>query len=529
MIRGAIVLAVCAAAIVPAAAQRRATVTPYIEVSQVALAELNGGESLTYTQLGAGLDGQIRTRRMQVQVSYQYQRRIAEKGSLPAGDSHTGLARAQVNAARGLTLEAGAIATRTRTDPRGDALTANNGNARNQSQLYAITAGPKLDTRMGPLFVQAAYRFGFTTLDDGTATGFASTLPSIDRFSQSTSHALNASVGAKPGAVLPIGLSATGGLVREVASQLDQHFASSSLRGDAIAPIGRTVALVAGGGYERITVEQRDPVRDIRTGLPLVDGAGRYMTDPASPLRLAYRFDGLFWDGGVVWRPSRRTALEIRIGRRYGAMRYTGSFTFQRNSGSGIQVAVYDTVETYGQQVGSSLAALPVGFVTTADPFGVQAGACIYGTSGAAAGGCVAGAFSSAATAAYRGRGLTANAVWSRGGTRLGFGAGLARRDFLTPLSGAATGGSWDESLYAQAFAQLAAGRDGTVGLNLLASYYDGDIPGSTAVVGWGANTAYTRRLGALALTATAGIYGSMRTGPDQTSAQALLGARYGF
>jgi len=528
VIRGAIVLAVCAAAIVPAAAQRRATVTPYIEVSQVATAELNGGETLTYSQLGAGLDGSIRTRRVQVQVSYQYQQRFTEKGSLQPGDSHNGLAQARITAARGLTLEAGAVATRTRTDARGDALTGNAANARNLSQLYSGYVGPKLDTHAGPLFVQGAYRFGFTKVDDGTATGVASTLPQVDRFDHSTSHAANASIGAKPGAVLPIGLSVTGGLVRENASQLDQRFASSSGRGDAIAPVSRTVALVGGAGYERITVRQRDPLLGA-SGQPVVDGAGRYVTDPASPVRLAYDFEGMFWDGGVLWRPSRRTALEVRIGRRYGAMRYIGSFTFQRTNGSGIQVAVYDTVETYGQQVGGSLAALPVGFVTTADPFGVQAGACIYGTSGAAAGGCIAGAFSSAATAAYRGRGMTANAVWSRGTTRLGVGGGFARRDFLTPVAANVGGGSWDESFYAQAFAALAAGRDGTIGLNLLASYYDGDIPGSTAVFGWGANTAYTRRLGRLSLTATAGLYGSMRDGPDQASAQALIGARYGF
>ncbi|WP_066718562.1 hypothetical protein [Sphingomonas pituitosa] len=528
MIRGAIVLALCAAAIVPAAAQRRATVTPYIELSQVATAELNGGETLTYSQLGAGLDGSIRTRRMQVQVSYQYQHRFTEQGSLQSGDSHNGLAQARIVAARGLTLEAGAVATRTRTDARGDALTSNAANARNLSQLYSGTVGPKLDTHAAALFVQGAYRFGFTKVDDGGATGVAPTLPQVDRFDHSTSHAVNASVGAKPGAVLPIGLSVTAGLVRENASQLDQRFASSSGRGDAIMPVSRTVALVGGAGYERITVRQRDPLLSAG-GQPVVDGAGRYVTDPTSPARLAYDFDGLFWDGGVLWRPSRRTALEVRIGRRYGAMRYTGSFTFQRSSGSGIQVAVYDTVETYGQQVGGSLAALPVGFVTTADPFGAQAGACIYGTSGAAAGGCIAGAFSSAATAAYRGRGLTANAVWSRGTTRLGVGGGFARRDFLTPVGANATGGSWDESFYAQAFAALAAGRDGTIGVSLLASQYDGDIPGSTAVFGWGANAAYTHRLGQLSLTATAGIYGSLRDGADQASAQALIGARYGF
>ncbi|WP_084579741.1 hypothetical protein [Sphingomonas azotifigens] len=529
MIRGAIVLAACAAAIAPAAAQRRATVTPYLEVSQVATAELNGGETLTYSQLGAGIDGSIRTRRVQVQLSYQYQHRFTEKGSLQSGDSHNGLAQARIAVARGVTLESGAVATRTRTDARGDALNGNAATARNASQLYSAYAGPKLDSRLGPLFVQGAYRFGFTQIDDGTATGIPAALPQLDRFDHSTSHALNASIGAKPGALLPVGVSVTGGLVREAASQLDQRFASSSVRGDAIVPVTRTAALVGGAGYERITVRQRDPVLTL-SGQPVVDGAGRYVTDPATPQRIAYAFDGLFWDGGVLWRPSRRTALDLRIGRRYGAMRYTGSFTYQRSTGSGIQVAVYDTVETYGQQVGGSLAALPVGFVTTADPFGSQGGACIYGTSGAAAGGCIAGAFSSAATAAYRGRGMTANAVWSRGTTRLGVGGGVARRDFLTPVGVATTaGGSWDESFYAQAFAALAAGRNGTVGMNLLASYYDGDIPGSTAVFGWGANAAYTHRLGQLSLTATAGLYGSLRDGPDQASAQGLIGARYDF
>lgn len=528
MIRGTIVLAVCAAAIVPAAAQRRATVTPYIEVSQVATAELNGGETLTYSQLGAGIDGSMRTRRMQVQVSYQYQHRFAEKGSLQSGDSHNGLAQARITAARGLTLEAGGVATRTRTDARGEALTTNVANARNLSQLYSGYIGPKLDTHAGPLFVHGAYRFGFSKVDDGAATGVSPTLPRVDRFDRSTSHAVNASIGARPGVVLPIGLSLTGGLVRENASQLDQRFASSSGRGDAIAPVSRTVAAVGGVGYEKITVRQRDPLIDAN-GVPVIDGAGRYVTDPASPARLAYDFDGLFWDGGVLWRPSRRTMLELRIGRRYGAMRYTGSFTFQRNGGSGIQVAVYDTVETFGQQVGGSLAALPVGFVTTADPFGAQAGGCIYGSSGAAAGGCIASTFSSSATAAYRGRGLTTNAVWSRGTTRLGLGGGFARRDFLTPAGAGTDSGSWDESFYAQAFAALAAGRKGTIGLNLLASYYDGDIPGSTAVLGWGANAAYTRRLGQLNLAAAAGLYGSTRDGPDQVSAQALIGARYGF
>lgn len=527
MIRAAIALGLCLVASLPAAAQRRAAITPYLEVSQVALAELNGGQTLTYTQLGGGLDASLRTKRVQVQISYQYQHRLAERGSVQSGDSHTGLAQARLAARQGLVLEASALATRTRTDPRGDALTGAVGALGNASQLFAVTAGPKLDTRLGRLFVEGAYRFGFAGIGDGGAP--VASLPRIDRFDRSWSHAANATIGARPGALAPIGFSVTGGAVRESASQLDQRFASTSARGDVIAPIRGDLALVGGLGHERITVRQRDPLVDA-SGQPVLDRGGRFVSDPASPPRIAYRFDGLFWDAGLLWRPSRRTTLEARIGRRYGAMRYTGSFTHQSAGGSGIQIAVYDTVETFGQQIGSGLAAIPAGFVTTADPFGAQAGGCIYGTGGASTGGCLSGVFASASSAAFRARGVSGNFSWSRGRSRIGLGGGFARRDFLTPIGAVAAGGHWDESLYAQAFATTAAGARGTIGVNLLASYYDGDIPGSGAILGWGATTAYTHRFGALSLTGTAGVFGSHRSGsPDQASAQALIGARYGF
>ena len=91
----------------------------------------------------------------------------------------------------------------------------------------------------------------------------------------------------------------------------------------------------------------------------MVDSRGRFVTDPASPRRIAYDFDGIFWDAGVIWRPSRRTFLEARVGRRYDSMSYTGSLSYQMGSGSGIQVGVYDSVQTFGQQVNGTLASLP--------------------------------------------------------------------------------------------------------------------------------------------------------------------------
>ena len=42
--------------------------------------------------------------------------------------------------------------------------------------------------------------------------------------------------------------------------------------------------------------------------------------------------DGLIWDAGVMWRPSRRTSLESYVGRRYGTMSYHGTFAYAPSS-----------------------------------------------------------------------------------------------------------------------------------------------------------------------------------------------------
>src|SRR5687767_10279133 len=52
----------------------RSEIHPYLEVSQVVSAELDSGDTLTYTSLAAGVDGNIRTRRVTVSIGYRYQR-----------------------------------------------------------------------------------------------------------------------------------------------------------------------------------------------------------------------------------------------------------------------------------------------------------------------------------------------------------------------------------------------------------------------------------------------------------------------
>jgi hypothetical protein len=522
----------CAAGLAQPAQAQRVRVSPYIEATQVLTSDIQGGDVLTYSTLSAGVDVSANTRRVEVQLSYKYERRFDYQRKLAQDDSHNGLARVKARVAPGFSLEAGAIATRTRSDIRGDAPQSNVGNTRNTSQVYSAYAGPNLQTHVGPVFANAAYRFGYTKVAAPGATGVDPAQPPLDVYDDSTVHVATASVGVKSGRVLPVGLTASASYTREDAGQLDQRFEGKFVRGDAVLPIGRGFAVAGGIGMEQIQISQRDALLG-GTGQPVTDGAGRFVTDPASPRRLAYDFDGIFWDAGVIWRPSSRTFLEARAGRRYDSMSYTGSFSYKIGPGSGVQIGVYDSVETFGQQLNGQISSLPTSFATTTDPFGNQFGGCIYGTTGAATGGCLNSVFASASTSAFRSRGVTGVAVLSRGGTRIGIGGGYSRRTFIAPNTGTGAiptvNGTSDQSVYAQLFASTDVGRDGALSGSLLGSYYTSDLANSGSIYGWGANTAYTHRFGPLGAMISAGVSGFEKDGDGSAAAQALVGLRYGF
>lgn len=521
----------CAAGVAAPASAQRVKLEPYIEANQVFAADLNGGgDVLTYTSVDAGIDASINTRRVEVQVSYRYERRFGYEKPISNDEIHSGLAKAKIAVTPGFSLEAGAIATRSRNDIRGDASVSNQGNVRNTSQVYSGYVGPNLATHVGPVFANAAYRFGYTKVEAKGPTGVDPGQPALDTYDDSTVHVATASVGVKSGTVLPVGLTASASYTRENAGQLDQRFESKFLRGDVVLPVGRGIAVAAGVGAEQVQVSQRDPLRT-GTGAPVTDSQGRFVTAPGSPRRLAYDFDGIFWDAGVIWRPSKRTFLEARVGRRYDSMSYTGSFSYQIGPGSGIQLGAYDSVQTFGSQLNAQVAALPASFVDNTDPFGNQYSGCVYGSTGAAAGGCLNGVFASSATSAYRSRGLTGVAVLNRGSTRIGIGGGYSRRDFLAPGGGTSfsTNGITDESVYTQLFASTDVGANGALSGSLLGSYYDTEIAGNDPIYGWGANTAYTHRFGKLGAMVSAGVYGFERDGGSSASAQGMVGLRYGF
>ncbi|MBA4773577.1 MAG: hypothetical protein H2054_10795 [Sphingomonas sp.] len=516
-------------AVTPVAARER-QITPYIEVAQVLTADLTNDDVLTYTTLAAGIDANVQTRRVQVQASYRYERRIGYDDRLADADIHSGLARAAVRVAAPLTIEGGALATRTRSDIRGAAPGVLQGNVANISQLYAIYAGPTFGSHIGPVGVSGGYRFGYTKVQ---APSIVSPITGERRdvFDDSRSQQAQASLNLKSGTVLPVGITLSGAWVRDDASQLAQVYEGKYGRLDVLYPVLPTLALTAGVGYENIEISRRDALFDA-AGQPVVNAQGRFQIDPNGQRRIDYNFDGLYYDAGVVWRPNQRTQLEVHAGERYGSFSAVGSFTYQASKTVAVRVSGYDGIQTFGRQLQTSLTEIPTAFNPGTNQLGQNFNGCVFGAQGGAAGNCLNSALQSVSTSAFRSRGVDAVISVTRGRTNFGLGAGYANRRYLASNAGPGIiiEGLEDESYYLQGYINHQLDTRTSIDANVFANYFLSGFGPQVGVYNIGATTTLNRRFGRFNAFGSVGIY---NFGQDQqrsiTSIQALLGGRYSF
>jgi hypothetical protein len=532
LLAGAALAALAAAAPAAAQDQPRAAAVPYIELDQTADADLKSGDVLTYTTVAAGVDASIADAHAQGQVSARYEHRFGETHDLGDQDVYSGLLRGLVTLTPSLSIEGGALATRVRDDIRGEAPGVLAGARANISQLYSLYAGPTFATAAGPVSINAAYRIGYTKVDSPDVVGIVATEPRRDYLDDSLGQAATASIGVAPHAVLPVGVTASGGWFHEDAGQLNQKYTDWFIRDDVLAPVSPYVALAGGVGYEKVVVSQRDALVNA-AGAPVLDGNGRFETDPASPRRIAYRTDGVYYDAGIIWRPNRRTSVEAHVGRRYGTMSYTGSVEYQASKSVGFAAQVYDEVTTFGRQLRTGLGQLPTSFIATRDQFAQAFTGCTYGTTGAAPGGCLNGVLQSVTDASYRARGVDAVLSATRGLTSFGVGAGYANRKLYSPdqIAGAAIYGLEDQSWYGDVFLARTLSPASGVDAQAFVNYYEPAGEGSTDVLSVGATATYYHQFGRLETNASLGLY-SFRVGDGiETSLQgeAQLGARYVF
>jgi hypothetical protein len=535
MIRAATAISLAAlVAATPAAAQngKRTQITPYIEAGQVLSADLSSGDVLTYSTLAAGIDASSHSRRVEVELSYRYEHRFSWEKRQPDDDVHSGIARVQANLLPGLSLQAGGIATRARSDIRGATQANFIGDTANVSQVFSGYVGPSLATHSGPFTINAGYQFGYTKVDSPYGgTLLTAGQPSLDAYDDSRIQTAMASVGTRAGTILPIGLTVSGAWNREDAGQLDQRFDGKYGRADAVLPVTGSVALTGGVGYEKIRISQRDPVLDA-AGRPVADSKGRFVTDKGSPRRTAYLTDGVIWDAGLIYRPNPRVVMEGRVGRRYGSMSYTGSLSAQTGRGMAVQVGVYDSVTTFGRQLNGNIAMLPTSFTPTVDPFSDNYTGCQFGSTGGSAGTCLGSAFQSISTAAYRARGIDGVLTIGQGRTRAGLGLGYVNRRYIAPdVPGAlfSIDGVTDESFYGQFFIAHQLSPRAGVQATVIANYLQSGIADADSVFSGGVTGTFYYTIGHLSLNASAGLYGVGYDGQDDISLQGALGARYNF
>lgn len=507
----------------------RVEVVPYLEAQQVLVADLkDGGDVLTYSTVAAGIDASIATRRAEAQVSLRYERLIGYDNGVEDQDTVTGLARGSVALTRNFSLEAGGVAARTRVDGRGAAPTNLVGNPDNVTQVYSVYGGPTFATQAGNLSVNAAYRAGYTKVESKDTIVLPAGQQRFDQFDDSVSQLATASVGMQPG-VLPVGWTVSGSWEREDAGQLDSRFEGKYVRGDVTVPVTPTLALVGGVGYEDIEISERDALRDAG-GVPITGSDGRLVTDPNSPRLIAYQQDGLIWDAGVLWRPSPRTSVEARYGRRYGTDTYIGSLSYQPGRDWAVNVSVYDTVSGFGGMLNDNLASLPTQFRSSRNPLSGDIGGCAFGQTG---GFCFNDALQNASSAAFRQRGVTASFSGTNGGWDSGFAVGYNQRKLIASQLGAQAqiDGVKDDNYFAVAYLGTDIDRRTRFESNVYVSYFDPGFAGAGDTLATGANAAlYRQIIRGLSASAAVGLDSYKQEDFDsELTASALLGLRYSF
>ena len=520
---------------------RGVQIKPYIEADQVIDAHFKPDHDVvTYSVIAAGVDGLVNGRNNQGAFSLRYERRFDWGKHAGNSNAVTGVARmSSAIVPDTLRMDYGGYANRTNITAYGAALTNTSSNVDALTQVYSVYAGPTLTTHSGDLAITGHYRFGYTKIGDNLNTGNSTVTTNgqtvavpgngVDIFSHSTVHDAKLAAGVRPGDVLPVGLSADAGFYQENVSNLSQKIRDVHARGEVTIPVTDDVAFIGGAGYEGVQISSRDAVRDVN-GNPVVDRSGRYVTNNTGPRYIAFDTHGLIWDAGLEWRPSRRTNLELHVGRRYGSIGGYGTFNYQPNEHTALNLVVYDDVAGFGGALTNTLYNFPTQFATVRDAITGNISSCVASLQ---SGNCLAGVLGATNSAVYRSRGVSGTYGVQMGSIRTGFGMGYDRRRYYAaPQTVLATvDGKVDQYYWAAAYLSGQISEH-----QLFESTFDvyrfqsgltsaGDLTALRAVVIYQYLLAH--HLTATASLATDGI--ERQAAPDLWSASGSVGMRYTF
>lgn len=503
-------------------------IAPYLEVQQVLDADLNGRDVLTYTTVAAGADAQVATRRVRAQMSYryEYQKSSDRKGR----GTHDGGVRAEYDLIpKLLTMDLGGLATRALG--RGDRA----GRRANGDQVYGLYLGPNLKTKAGGVDVVASYRLGLVHVDEAkrdpsTPAG----IRVLDTFGDAINHSLLASLGMGP-RDFPIGWTLSLGYAREDANLYDRSFEAAYARADFIKPVSRTLALVAGVGYEKAHASQQDIKRD-SNGVAVLRPDGTPVADPTRRRLDTYDKRGFSWDAGLMWRPSRRTEFVARIGERHGDRTITGSLRYKISPRWAMSATAYDSISSFGLLTVDTIGDLPGDFVANASPSAAglaNMGGCVFGET-AGSGACLGDTLHSTSGRTFRNRGVNLILTGRYGPWSMGLGGGVNRRNYgaAPSLDGTALlPGEEETAAHVSMMATRILSRSSAVNLDAYASWYDSTRPGARPGFNSGVTATYNRRvmMDRLYFYTAIGLYRTDDGVNDKRHARGMVGLRYRF
>jgi len=502
------------------------------EVQQFVEDQLSGdsGDDAIYTEVAGTASARFSNRRLQMAGTYRLAYRIGEWGDVDENVAQDGLLRMEAKLVdEWLTLDAGAISTRSRVDPAGPAPQFNGANAKNLAQTYSIYVQPALAHHVGDLDFAASYLQSYTTNDSKDAVLSGTAL--ANRFESARNQEAQLIIGMERGE-LPFDWKVTSQYRRENATALAQHLRSKSVIGEITIPLTGSLAYVGSAGYESTTTSQRSALVDPGTGLPVTTRNGRFIADPASPRFLTYDVAGLIADAGVVWRPSRRTRAEIRAGRRYGDLSVTALIQMRPSERTGLTLAVTDRIQSFAQDVSSALSDAPTNLDldSSVDP-GRAFQHCLFGKT-AGEGRCLGGALGQASGNTYRERAASLLFVHRMRRWNLATTLGYSHRTYIdVPGTLFSLDGVVDQSFYGSLEIAGRLNSKSGVSFSFNGNMFKNGQAGTSDVVSGLFSTSYYRTFGrGLRAQARFSVDASKEDGDTaDVEGRAQLGVRYDF
>lgn len=539
--RGALGIAAGLAGIValsPAAAQQQAQqhehaeIHPYLQIEQVVTS--GGGETLTYTGIGGGIEASVQTRRVHVTVDVDYQHQVNWSGSHGSGDVLSGLAAARLDIVPNvLSFDAGGIATRTHGDVLRPVPGLRTLGTRNIADVYSIYGGPSLATHAGALAIGAGYHIGYVDVNDHAFRNAPPGTPHVDRYDSSVVQQAQASIGMDT-RNSSVGWTVGAGWVREDMDRLSSKYDGKYVRLDLVVPLSPTFAVTGGAGYEDIKATQQDIVRDA-SGLPVITADGNLVGDPTKPRLLTYDQDGFIWDVGVIWRPGPRTEVKLRGGERYGGTTVTGSIEHKFNQNYALSAYIYDNVSSFGRLLVADLSGVPTSFRISQAGQALTGfaggGSCVFGTQ-PGAGTCFADALQSVNNFNFRNRGAGLLFSGGHGVWHFGIGAGYNNRHYIAPpTADFLLHGATEESFTLEGDVERRFTRTSGINFDAYAAWYESGLAGRSTSFSAGFTTTYYHNflLDRLQAHLSAGLYNANGQDFDSTFGALSFGLRYGF